>query len=39
MPLQSASLYVGQKVFVWSDCLLDLSTDFLFGNMVFLWDV
>ena len=25
-------------VFVWSDCLLDLGTDFLIGNMVFVWD-
>ena len=25
-------------VFVWSDCLLDLGTDFLVGNMVFAWD-
>ena len=36
MPLQSASLYDGQEVFVWSDCLLDLGTDFLVGNMVFV---
>ena len=28
IPLQFASLYDGQ-VFVWSDCLLDLGTDFL----------
>ena len=28
----------GQKVFVWSDCLLDLGTDFLIGNTVFVWD-
>ena len=33
IPLQCASLYVGQ-VFVWSDCLLDLGTDFLVGNVV-----
>ena len=26
----------GQEVFVWSDCLLDLGTDFLDGNMVFV---
>ena len=39
MPLQFASLYNGQEVFVWSDCLLDLDTDFLVGNMVFVWDV
>ena len=37
--LQFASLYVGQEVFVWSDCLLDLGTDLLVGNMVFVWDV
>ena len=27
----------GQEIFVWSDCLLDLGTDFLVGNMVLLW--
>ena len=37
MPLQFASLYDGQEVFVWSDCLLDLGTDFLVGNNVCLW--
>ena len=31
-------LYDGQEVFVWSDCLLDLGTDFLVGNMVFVRD-
>ena len=31
-PLQVASIYDCQKVFVWSDCLLDLGTDFLVGN-------
>ena len=31
--LQFASLYDGQEVFVWADCLLDLGTDFLTGNM------
>ena len=36
--LQFAFLYDGQEVFVWSDCLLDLGTDFLVGNMVFEWD-
>ena len=36
--LQFASLYDGQEVFVWSDCLLDLGTDFLVGNMVFVGD-
>ena len=34
VPLQFASLYDGQEVFVWSDSLLDLGTDFLVGNMV-----
>ena len=38
IPLQFASLYDGQEVFVWSDCLLDLGTDFLVGNMVFVLD-
>ena len=33
IPLQSASLYDGQEVFVWSDCLQDLVTDFLVGSM------
>ena len=32
--LQFASLYTGQEVFVWSDCPLDLGTDFLIGKMV-----
>ena len=36
MPLQFASLYGRQEVFVWSSCLLDLGTDFLVGNMVFV---
>ena len=36
IPLQFASLYDDQEVFVWSDCLLDLGTDFLVGNMGFL---
>ena len=36
IPLQFASLYGGQEVFVWSSCLLDLGTDFLVGNMVFV---
>ena len=35
-PLQFASLYNGQEVFVLSDYLLDLGTDFLVGNMVFV---
>ena len=34
-PLQLESLYDGQEVFVWSDCPLDLGTDFLVGIMVF----
>ena len=40
IPLQFVSIYGGQEVFVWSDCLLDLGTDFLVGNinMVFVWD-
>ena len=38
IPLQFASLYDGQEVFVWFDCLLDLGTDFLVGNMVFVGD-
>ena len=33
IPLQFVSLYDGQEVFVWSDCLLDLCMDFLVGNM------
>ena len=32
IPLQFVSLYDGQ-VFVWSDCLLDLGTDFLVGTV------
>ena len=36
IPLQFASLYNGQEVFVWSDCLPDLGTDILVGNMVFV---
>ena len=32
--LQFASLYNGQEVFMWSNCLLDLGTDFLVGKMV-----
>ena len=39
IPLQSASLYDGKVVFVWSNyCLLDVGTDFLVGKMVFVWD-
>ena len=36
IPLQFASLYDGQEIFLESDCLLDLGTDFLVGNMVFV---
>ena len=36
IPLQFASLYGCQEVFKWSDRLLDLGTDFLVGNMVFV---
>ena len=41
IPLQFVSLYNGQ-VFVWSDCLLDLGTNFLIANtffFFFLWGV
>ena len=34
IPLQFASHYRDQEVFVWSECLLDLGTDFLLGDMV-----
>ena len=33
---RETSLYDRQEVFVWSNCLLDLGTDFLVGNMVFV---
>ena len=36
IPLQFASLYDRQEVFVWYNCMLDLGTDFLVGNMVFV---
>ena len=36
--LQLASIFDGWEVFVWSVCLLDLGTDFLAGNMVFVRD-
>ena len=36
--LQFASPYGGQEVFVWFNCLLDLDTDFLVGNMFFVGD-
>ena len=35
IPLQFVSLYDRQEIFVLSNCLLDLGTDFLVGNMVF----
>ena len=38
IPLQFVSLYDGQ-VFVLSDFLLDLGTDFITGNTVFVLDV
>ena len=38
IPLQFASVFDGQEVFVWSDCQLDFGTDFLVGNMIFVWD-
>ena len=39
MPLQLASVYDGQEeVFVRSDCLLDLGTHLLVGNMIFVQD-
>ena len=38
IPLQFASLYDGQEVFMWSDCLLNLRTDLLVVNMVFVRD-
>ena len=34
--LQFVSPYDGQEAFVWSDCLLNLCTDILIGNMVFV---
>ena len=34
IPLQFASLYEGQEIFVLFDCLLNLGTNFLVGNMV-----
>ena len=36
--LQFASLYGGQEVFVWSDCLLHFGTDLILVNMVFVGD-
>ena len=37
LPSQFASLYDGQEVFMWSDYLLDLGTDFIVGNMVLVF--
>ena len=34
--LQFVSLYDGQEFFTWSNCLLDLGTDILVGNMAFV---
>ena len=34
IPIQFASLYDGEQVYVWSDCLLDLGTDFLVGTVL-----
>ena len=39
VPPQFAFLYDRQEIFMWSDCLLDLGTDFLVGNTVFVGDV
>ena len=39
IPLQFASFYDRQEIFMWSYCLLNLGTDFLVGNMVFVWNV
>ena len=36
IPLQFASLYDRQEIFMWSIGLLDLGMDFLTGNMVFV---
>ena len=38
IPLQFASLYDRQEVFVWSSCLLDLGTDSLVDNMESLYN-
>ena len=34
IPPKFASLYDGQELFVWSDCLLDLGTDFFVSPTV-----
>ena len=39
IPLQFASLYDHEEVFMWSNSLLDLVMDFLIGNVVFVWDM
>ena len=39
VPLQFASLYDCQEVFVWSDCPLYLGREFLVGSRIFVWDV
>ena len=39
IPLHILSLYDRQEIFMWSNCVLDLGTDFLVDNMVFVWDV
>ena len=36
IPPRFVSLYDDQEVFMWSDCLLDLGTDFLVGNKFFV---
>ena len=36
IPLQFVSLYDGQEVLEWSDCLLDLGTGFFVSNLVFV---
>ena len=36
VPLKFASFYDRQEIFMRSYCLLDLGTDFLVGNMVFV---
>ena len=38
IPLQFVSLCDVQEIFVWTNCLLDLGTDFLIGNMVSVWN-
>ena len=38
IPLQFTFLYDRQEISVRTNCLLDLGTDFLVGNIVFVWD-